>query len=79
MPALALERPEIPTVPGAMPPTVRTLLALDLGTRTGWAVLPRSSQIAAGVSEFRPGRFEGPLDSAIEMEVVTQKHASFPL
>src|SRR4051812_15554879 len=37
----------------------RTLLALDLGTRTGWAVLPRSGQIASGVAEFRPGRFEG--------------------
>ena len=37
----------------------RTLLALDLGTRTGWAVLPRSGMIASGVAEFRPGRFEG--------------------
>lgn len=37
----------------------RTLLALDLGTRTGWAVLPSSGQIASGVAEFRPGRFEG--------------------
>lgn len=37
----------------------RTLLALDLGTRTGWAVLPPSGQIASGVHEFRPGRFEG--------------------
>ena len=57
--ALALVCPEIPTVPGAMPPAARTLLALDLGTRTGWAVLPRSGRIASGVSEFRPGRFEG--------------------
>jgi hypothetical protein len=35
------------------------ILALDLGSRCGWAVLPRSRRIASGVSEFRPGRFEG--------------------
>ena len=40
-----------------LPP--RAILALDLGSRCGWAVLPRSGRIASGVSEFRPGRFEG--------------------
>jgi hypothetical protein len=41
------------------PSEIPAILALDLGTRTGWAVLPRSGRIASGVSEFRPGRFEG--------------------
>ena len=34
-----------------------TLLALDLGTRTGWALDGRP--IAHGYSDFRPGRFDG--------------------
>jgi hypothetical protein len=37
----------------------RALLALDLGSRCGFAVLPRSGRITSGVMEFRPGRFEG--------------------
>jgi len=57
--ALAQEHPEIPPAPTLSPPKPRTILALDLGTRTGWAVLPRSGRIASGVCEFRPGRFEG--------------------
>jgi Holliday junction resolvasome RuvABC endonuclease subunit len=40
-----------------LPP--RAILALDLGSRCGWAVLPRSGRIASGVVDFRPGRFEG--------------------
>jgi hypothetical protein len=42
-----------------VPIAMRALLALDLGTRTGWAVRPRSGQIASGIVAFRPGRFEG--------------------
>jgi hypothetical protein len=38
---------------------VKTILALDLGQRTGWAVRSRDGAIASGVHEFRPGRFEG--------------------
>jgi Holliday junction resolvasome RuvABC endonuclease subunit len=38
----------------------RSILALDLGSRCGWAVLSaRSGEVASGVAEFRPGRFEG--------------------
>lgn len=37
----------------------RTLLALDLGSQCGWAVLPRSGRIASGTSGFRPDRFSG--------------------
>lgn len=55
--ALALANPAIAPAPRVTPP--RTILALDLGTRTGWAALPRSGRIASGVAEFRPGRFEG--------------------
>lgn len=34
-----------------------TLLALDLGTRTGWALA--GDPVAHGYSDFRPGRFDG--------------------
>jgi Holliday junction resolvasome RuvABC endonuclease subunit len=37
----------------------RTVLALDLGQRTGWAVRNREGAIASGTHEFRPSRFEG--------------------
>jgi len=57
--ALAFENPVMPPMPVETLPPSRTILALDLGTRTGWAVLPRSGRIASGVTEFRPGRFEG--------------------
>jgi hypothetical protein len=57
--ALALERPALPPIPAVAMPSSRTILALDLGSRTGWAALPRSGQIASGINEFRPGRFEG--------------------
>ena len=57
--ALALADITIPPAPAVTPPPSRTILALDLGTRTGWAVLPRSGRIASGVTEFRPGRFQG--------------------
>lgn len=35
------------------------ILALDLGTRTGWAVRMRDGAIASGSESFKPGRFEG--------------------
>jgi len=34
------------------------ILALDLGTTTGWA-MRRGGLILSGVAEFKPGRFEG--------------------
>jgi hypothetical protein len=40
-------------------PFHQTILALDLGQKTGWAVRNRDGAIASGVQEFRPGRFEG--------------------
>lgn len=36
-----------------------TILALDLGTTTGWALRHRDGSIAHGFARFRPQRFEG--------------------
>jgi len=35
------------------------MLALDLGTSTGWALLDRSGRICSGSQPFRPQRYEG--------------------
>jgi len=37
----------------------KTLLALDLGTTTGWAVLGHDGSITSGTESFKPHRFEG--------------------
>jgi Holliday junction resolvasome RuvABC endonuclease subunit len=36
-----------------------TILALDLGTTTGWALRTRDGHITSGTECFRPQRFEG--------------------
>ncbi|MEF8736780.1 MAG: hypothetical protein V5B35_09365 [Candidatus Accumulibacter necessarius] len=36
-----------------------TMLALDLGTTTGWALSSRDGHIISGSESFKPGRFEG--------------------
>ncbi len=36
-----------------------TILALDLGTNTGWALRARDGMITSGTVSFRPSRFEG--------------------
>ncbi len=36
-----------------------TTLALDLGSKTGWALRQSDGVTTSGVVEFRPGRFEG--------------------
>ena len=36
-----------------------TILALDLGTRTGWALLHLDGTITSGTEQFKPQRFEG--------------------
>lgn len=54
-PAVAMPRPE-PAGAGRRRPIV---LALDLGTRTGWALRGADGVITSGTAEFRPGRFEG--------------------
>ena len=35
------------------------VVAMDLGMRTGWAIRQVDGAIASGMSEFRPGRFQG--------------------
>ena len=35
------------------------ILALDLGTHTGWAILLKDGQIISDVEDFKPQRFEG--------------------
>ena len=42
--------------PGTPPGSV---LALDLGQKTGWAVCNTDGAITSGAVEFKPGRFEG--------------------
>ncbi len=36
-----------------------TILALDLGTTTGWALMQADGQITSGSQSFKPQRFEG--------------------
>jgi len=45
-----------------MKPARKTILCLDLGTHTGWALLTTSVagfNLLSGVWDFRPGRFDG--------------------
>ncbi len=37
----------------------RAIVALDLGTSTGWAVRRPDGAILSGVASFKPGRYEG--------------------
>ena len=75
-------RPELP-----LPPTFRadrTLLALDLGTTTGWAVQAADGLITSGTVSFRPSRYDGggmtPLGESsgmIGLEVMSNVAAAF--
>jgi Holliday junction resolvasome RuvABC endonuclease subunit len=40
-------------------PTIPSILALDLGSTTGWVVRTSRCRILHGTAEFRPTRFEG--------------------
>ena len=42
-----------------MPPRAGAVLALDLGTTTGWALRTSDGRIVSGTQDFRPRRFEG--------------------
>jgi len=48
-------RPELPTTT----PMDRTLLAIDLGTTTGWALRSTDGLITSGTISFRPSRYDG--------------------
>ena len=41
------------------PPPGGALLALDLGTTTGYAIRTRDGTIASGTVSFRPSRYDG--------------------
>ncbi|SNT02403.1 crossover junction endodeoxyribonuclease RuvC [Antarctobacter heliothermus] len=44
------------------PPTIhtgRTIMALDLGTTTGWALRDHTGLITSGTVSFRPSRYDG--------------------
>lgn len=59
--AIAAAFPPVPSQPAAVaaPAGRSALLALDLGTRTGWALQERSGHICSGSQPFRPQRYEG--------------------
>ena len=40
-------------------PMTGSILALDLGTTTGWALSPPGGPIASGTVSFRPSRYDG--------------------
>ena len=42
-----------------LPALGSAILALDLGTQTGWALLDRDGDISSGTEGFKPQRFEG--------------------
>ena len=39
--------------------TTRCVLALDLGTTTGWALRGQDGLITNGTASFKPGRYDG--------------------
>ena len=47
-----------PKMPMSAEPA-RTILALDLGTTTGWAIQDHDGLITSGTASFRPGRYDG--------------------
>jgi hypothetical protein len=49
----------LPVLAAKATPTIPSILALDLGTTTGWAVRTSRCRIVHGTAEFRPSRFEG--------------------
>lgn len=51
--------PEPPLSMAADSAATGSLLALDLGSHTGWALRSASGAISSGTNHYRPGRFEG--------------------
>ena len=49
----------IPTTMIAPPPAMPVVLALDLGTTTGWALQTADGLITSGTVSFRPSRYDG--------------------
>ena len=64
MPVTTTHSPRDANAPACPPPSAPprpspVLLALDLGSTTGWALQGRTGAIASGTAEFKPSRFEG--------------------
>lgn len=55
-----LGTPTVPDVPGNVPALNVNILALDLGTKLGWALLPRGGQITHGTESFAPRKSWSP-------------------
>ena len=51
--------PTTPAAPGTQLADLRPILALDLGTTTGWALCSRDGSTTSGTMTFKPARFEG--------------------
>lgn len=51
--------PSDATLTSEQPRSRDTVLALDLGTTTGWALKQRDATIISGTQSFKPQRFEG--------------------
>ena len=49
----------LPALAAKPTPTTPSILALDLGSTTGWAVRTERNRILHGTAEFRPSRYEG--------------------
>lgn len=49
----------IPTTMMAPPPALPVVLALDLGTTTGWALQTTDGLVTSGTVSFRPSRYDG--------------------
>ena len=60
LPMLAAQASGLP-IAAPLPVVLRhhAVLALDLGTTTGWALRSQDGGITSGTMTFRPGRFEG--------------------
>jgi hypothetical protein len=52
-------RPVNDGVPDDLDQSGHTILALDLGTTTGWALRDHTGLITSGTTSFKPGRFDG--------------------
>ena len=49
----------LPALAAKKEPSTPSILALDLGSTTGWAIRNSRCRILHGTAEFRPTRFEG--------------------
>ncbi len=49
----------LPDPPPAMRAAGRPILALDLGTKTGWALSQPGGPVASGTVSFKPSRYDG--------------------